>query len=172
MAYRKCPLSKVPMTSRTREFYIANFSNEEVNNYIKSHIEDFDREFFKDLIATNEYATKFNTNCFEVMPLEYIDEEMCSLGIMNSLNWTDYNWLYSVCKRKKEVLTKDIWCLSARLYSRMNNDIFEITPEEYKDEDYYIETCLCNFNYGMELEENKGKIMNKIPENIITQNSY
>lgn len=171
MGYGKCRLSDVPESSRTREFFIASFTNDEVNDYIKNHITDFDRQFFKDLIESNEYATHFDRNCFSIMPLEYIDEEMCSLAIIDSLDWSNDSWFYSVYERKPEALTEDLWKLGARLYARLSgseNKFLNITPKEYKDEEYYREMCSCNFNCGMELDTNKGKIMDSIPQEIIT----
>lgn len=171
MDYGKCRFSDVPEFSRTRQFFIANFTDDDVNDYIKNHITDFDRQFFKDLIASNEYATHFDNNCFSIMPLEYIDEEMCSLAIVGSLDWSNDNWFYSVYKRKPEALTEDLWKLGARLYSRLSgqkNKFLDVTPEKYKDEEYYREMCSCNYNCGMELSDNKGKIMDSIPQEIIT----
>lgn len=172
MSYCNCELSDVPTTSRTREFYLNAFPNNDVYDYIKNNIEDFDRQFFKDLLATNEWATHFSNNCFEIMPLEYIDEEMCSLAILVSTDWTSDGWFYSVYKRKPEALIADLWKLGARLYSRMSgeeNRFLDITPEEYQDVEYYKEMCKCNFNYGMCLPDNKGKIMETVPSRMLTE---
>ncbi len=171
MSYGRCRFSDVPKSSRTREFFLDSFTNDDVYDYIKNHITDFDRQFFKDLIATNEYATHFDRNCFAVMPLEYIDEEMCSLAILSSLDWSNDNWFLSAYKRKPEALTADLWKLGARLYSRMSgqeNIILNITPEEFKDTEYYKEMCSCNYNCGMELDTNKGQIMDSIPQEVLT----
>lgn len=171
MAYSRCKLFDVPESSRTREFFIATFTDIDVFNYIKNNIETFDRQFFKDLLSTNRYATYFDRNCFEIMPLEYIDEEMCSLAILNSTDWSCDAWFQSVYKRKPKALTADLWKLGARLYARMsgsNNRFLDITPEEYKDEEYYKEMCSCNFNCGMSLDTNKGKIMDSIPKEVLT----
>ena len=171
MDYSRCKLDDVPESSRTREFFLASFTNNDVYNYIKNNIQDFDRQFFKDLITTNEYATHFDRNCFAIMPLEYIDEEMCSLAILTTMGWSATAWFYSVHNRKPEALTADLWKLGARLYSRLsgNNNIFlNITPEEYKDEEYYKEMCMSNFNAGIELDDNKGKIMDSLPQDVIT----
>lgn len=171
MDYSKCRLSDVPKSSQTREFFIATFTNKDVFYYIKINIEKFDRQFFKDLIVTNEYATHFDENCFEVMPLEYIDEEMCSLAILHSTDWSCDEWFKSVYRRKPEALTADIWKLGARLYSRMSGDknpFLNMTPDKYKDEEYYREMCRCNYNCGMTLDTNKGKIMDSIPQEVLT----
>lgn len=105
------------------------------------------------------------------MPREYIDEEMCSLAILNSLDWSDNSWFYSVCRRKKEALTEDLWKLGARLYARLSgqrNDFLIFTPVEYRNQEYYKEMCRCNFNCGMKLDTNKGKIMDSIPQEVLT----
>jgi len=171
MDYCRCSLSDVPQKSRTREFFLATFTNEEVFDYIKNHIEAFDRQFFKDLLVTNQYATNFNRNCFEIMPLEYIDEEMCSLGIIESTGWVEYKWFDSVLKRKPEALTDNIWKLAARLYTgcqSFTSSSLTCVPDEYKDEEFYKQMCRCNFHYGMELTGDKQNVMDYIPKEILT----
>jgi hypothetical protein len=171
MAYSRCRFSDVPKSSRTREFFLDSFTNTDVYDYIENHIDDFDRQFFKDLIENNQFATCFENNCFAVMPLEYIDEEMCSLAIFKSLDWSCNAWFLSVYERKPEALTADLWKLGARLYARLSgneNEFLSITPEEFKDEEYYREMCSCNFNCGMELYTNKGQIMDSIPQEVLT----
>lgn len=163
------PISeRTPENPRTREFFIFEFTDPEVFNYIKNHIEQFDREFFKDLLASDRYATIFRNNCFAIMPLEYIDEEMCSLAILNALDWSDYAWFYSTYERKPEALTADLWKLGARLYETDENKILDITPEEYKDVEYYKERCCTNYNCGSEIASWKDKIMDSIPQEILT----
>lgn len=168
MDYGKCDFHDVPETSRTRDFFISAFTNHGVFNYIKDNIEKFDRDFFKDLLESNEYATHFDRNCFAIMPLEYIDEEMCSLAILNALDWSDYAWFYSTYERKPEALTADLWKLGARLYETDENKILDITPEEYKDVEYYKERCCTNYNCGSEIASWKDKIMDSIPQEILT----
>ena len=102
------------------------------------------------------------------MPLEYIDEEMCSLAILNALDWSDYAWFYSTYERKPEALTADLWKLGARLYETDENKILDITPEEYKDVEYYKERCCTNYNCGSEIASWKDKIMDSIPQEILT----
>ncbi len=163
--------SDVPESARTREFFISAFTNTYVFNYIKENIDKYDRQFFKDLIESNEYCTFLDKNCFAIMPVEYIDEEMCSLAILNSLNYTNSAWFYFVYQRKPEALTADLWKLGARLYSRISdngeNRFLEITPTEYKDSDYYLQMCRTNFNCGIELPNSKGKIMKNVPDDVL-----
>ena len=171
MDYCRCKLRDVPKASRTRSFYISQFTDSDVFSYIKNHIDQFDRQFFKDLLTSNEYSMIFDKNAFLIMPLEYIDEEMCSLSILHSVDWSDGKWFSIVAKRKPEALTADLWKLGARLYAREQDgkcDYCYITPSEYKDEEYYKELCLSNFNCGNSLKTNKGKIMNFVPENFLT----
>lgn len=172
MTWGECSFYDVPEASRTREFFISKFTNKEVFNYITNNIEKFDRDFFKDLLESNEYATSFDRNCFAIMPLEYIDEEMCSLAILGSVEWHQSDWFYSVYKRKPDALTSDLWKLGARLYARKSrngeNKFLSITPEECKDEEYYKEMCSSNFNSGVELDDDKGNIMDSVKEEILT----
>jgi len=170
MHYSKCELSDVPEKSRTRNFYIDCFTDDDVYNYIKNNIDKFDRQFFKDLISTNGYATRFEKNCFEVMPKEYIDEEMCSLAILHATEWNGDEWLWSVYKRKPEALTSDIWKLAVRLYTRIyskDNKYLNATPEEYRDEEYYKEMCSNHFNDGKAIGHPEITIMDTIPDEII-----
>lgn len=163
------PISeRTPENPRTREFFISEFTDREVFNYIKDNIEKFDRNFFKDLIESNEYITHSDRNCFAIMPLEYIDEEMCSLAMLNALDWIDYAWFYSTYERKPEALTADLWKLGARLYETDENKILNITPEEYKDEEYYKERCSSNYKSGSEVVGFKNKIMDSVPQEILT----
>lgn len=163
------PISeRTPENPRTREFFIFKFTDPEVFNYIKNHIEQFDREFFKDLLASDRYATIFRNNCFAIMPLEYIDEEMCSLAILNAIDYGDDAWFYSTYERKPEALTADLWKLGARLYETDENKILNITPEEYKDVEYYKERCCTNYNRGSEIASWKDKIMDSVPQEILT----
>lgn len=169
MAYSKCSLDDVPASSRTRDFYINAYFNWDVRNYIKDNIEKFDRQFFKDLIRTNDAATWSDRTCFKFMPLEYIDEEMCSLAILEATNYIAGNWFDAVVERKPEVLTSDLWNLSARLYSRDDKSFLNKTPKEFRTKDYYISMCQSNFNVGMPLYTNKGNIMDTIPKEVITK---
>ena len=77
--YNKLSLYDVPKSLRTEEFFANTFYY--TYDYIKNNIEKFDRNFFKDLIMTDGGSLIFDKNCFEIMPIEYIDEEMVSSHI-------------------------------------------------------------------------------------------
>ncbi|MBQ3306877.1 MAG: hypothetical protein IJG68_01640, partial [Bacilli bacterium] len=176
MGYCRCKLADVPFTSMTREFFLNSFNNDDVYNYISANIHEFDRQFFKDLIETNNYSLSFDDkNCFEIMPLEYIDEEMCSLAIVSSTDWSSDGWLMSVIKRKKEALSSDLWHLAVRLYG-LNEDYIEDfikeTPEEYRDRDYYLQMCSSNFNCGVAIYARKEHIMESVPKKYLDTNFY
>lgn len=161
--YGKIHFADVPEDFRTRDFFLHTLSsvNKDVLAYVKENLgKKFDRDFFKDHIATEQYALSFEENCFEYMPLEYIDEEMVSWAMISSINSRcidrrgDFDdWFYSVAKRKPEVLTQDFWTLGARTFAkRMNgkNKFLEITPDEYKTKEYYFAMCLANSTPVME----------------------
>ena len=171
MAYNKCDFKDVPESSKTRDFFITSFGNSGVNDYIKQNIDSFDKSFFKDLIVSNEFSTKFERNCFEVMPIEYIDDEMCSLAIISSLNWSDSDWFFSVCRRKPDAISEDVWKLAARLYANYGKieKFVETTPKEYKDVEYYSELCKCGYNYVFRLNPGgKENVMDYIPDEVKT----
>lgn len=65
-------------------------------------------------------------------------------------------------------MTADLWKLGARLYETDENKILDITPEEYKDVEYYKERCCTNYNCGSEIASWKDKIMDSIPQEILT----
>lgn len=171
MQYKNFKFKDVPKEAQTKEFFLNMFTYSDVFNYIKSHIKEFDRQFFKDLITTNPFALTLDNNCFSIIPIEYIDEEMCSLAILQNKNWCDYTWFYLVVERKPQVLTEDLWKLGARLYAREvngKNKFLSITPEKYKDYEYYLEMCSCNFNENCPLDTNKGHIIDTIPKEILS----
>ena len=173
ISYSKIKFCDVPEEYRTREFFVKALSGayKDIVEYVKAHLdEEFDREFFKDHIVSDMYALEFEENCFEYMPLDYIDEEMVSLAMITAIKNRyverrgDFDdWFYSVAKRKPEVLTQDFWTLGARLFAaRRNgkNEFLEITPKEYRTEDYYIAMCL----------ENDSPVMEDFPKEILTTN--
>ena len=167
----KSSFEDVPEKSRSREFFLNTFTDRDVFNHIKNNISSFDKEFFKDLLVTNPLSLVSKNNCFLIMPLEYIDEEMCSLAFIQATDWGDFEWFYSVVQRKPNILTADHWKLAARFYARLTaegNKILEMTPDEFKDEEYFKEMCRCDYNNGHPLRNNKGRIMNSVPKNILS----
>ena len=170
LAYGQCSLSDVPVSSRTKEFFIATFTDNEIYMYIKNHQEEFDKQFYKDLIVTNEMSTKYITNCFSVMPLEYIYEEMCSIAIIYSTNYNSYSWFFTVVKRKPTVLTEELWKLATRLYANPHEigmALVKLVPEKYRDKEFYKEMCKCNFFNGRGIVGGKGKITKLVPRKIL-----
>lgn len=168
----KCLFKDVPYEKRTKEFFITAFSNPDVYSYIQNHSNEFDRDFFKDLICSNKYSVILPRNCFKIMPLEYIDEEMCTLAILTALDFSDSNWFYDVVKRKPNVLTSDMWHLAARLYSGVDKNGFNaflaVTPEEEKDGLYYREMCSYPLNCDMSCTGAKGKMTDFVPDEYLT----
>ena len=171
--YGNGTIADVPKESRTRDFFLHAFPNESVCEYMKNHINEFDREFFKDLIVTNRNATIFDDrNCFEIMPLEYIDEEMCSIAAIHSRDSLLDGWFESILKRKKEAITEDLYKFAVKNYSTLSTDndgeIFNIVPSEYIDEEFYHCLLTGNILSRVKLETNEDNIMDYIPEEILT----
>ena len=59
----------IPREYRTREFFLHALSGvkKDIVEYVKSHPEEFDRQFFKDHIETNYVSLEFKNNDFEYM---------------------------------------------------------------------------------------------------------
>lgn len=174
LEYCNGTLDEVPVSSRTREFFIHAFTNKSVFDFIQNHLIAFDKEFFKDLIVTNSYSTMFdNTNCFEIMPIEDIDEEMCSIAAIHSRDWSNDGWFESVLRRKPEALNKDLWNFAIRAFPILSTDnddiILKKVPKEYQDEEFYFNLLTGNVVSRIKLEGNNDNIMNFIPKNIMTQ---
>ncbi len=100
----------------------------DIVEYVKSHPEEFDRQFFKDHIETNYVSLEFKNNDFEYMPLEFIDEEMVLCAMFKSIDMRYVerrgecdDWFYSVYRRKPEVLTKELYILGARCFAEKIN---------------------------------------------------
>lgn len=161
----------VPVSYRTREFFLNTLSDvhRDIVNYVKAHLgTEFDRQFFKDHIATDYYALEFENNDFEYMPLKYIDEEMVACAMLRAVNARYVerrnqcdDWFYSVYRRKPEVLTQDLFTLGARCFAakrRGENRFLDITPEKYRTSEYYFALCLFN----------NTPVMEDIPEEILT----
>jgi len=171
-SYGKIDFEDIPDEYRTREFFLHALSGayEDIVEYVKANISKFDKQFFKDHIATDYYALKFELNDFEYMPLEFIDEEMVSCAMFRSINMRYVNrrgdcedWFYSVYRRKPEVLTQDMYILGARCFATKRhgkNKFLDITPEEYRTPEFYFALCL----------NNDTPVMEDIPESVLTTN--
>lgn len=170
--YSKIEFKDISKKYRTREFFLHALSGvrDDIVEYVKTHTAEFDKQFFKDHIATNYFGLMFELNDFEYMPLEFIDEEMVSCAMFRSINmrYVDRRgdceeWFYSVYRRKSEVLTQELYILGARCFARKmhgKNEFLDITPEEYRTPEFYFALCL----------ENDTPVMEDIPESILTTN--
>ncbi len=153
--------SDVPQRFRTREFFlhVAHESDDDASRYVQAHIDEFDKDFFKDSIATSEYSISFDDNIFEWMPLEYIDEEMAMCAMFESYGrWTCDGWLFSIYKRKPEVLTREIFILSARCFSLSKDfakKMIKMTPAKYRTREFYQALCYHSDDSVMELVPKK-----------------
>ncbi len=105
----------VPASLRNKDVILNFMYFQSTFEYIKSHINEYDCQFFKDKIETNFILVNDrDKNIFSIMPLEYIDEEMCLLAVLS--DDTGGNWFREVYKRKPEVLTESLWKLAVRFY--------------------------------------------------------
>lgn len=173
MNYGRIKFDDVPKKYRTRDFFLRALTGVSGKNdmltYVKAHMgQEFDRDFFKDYIASNVWSLHFEENCFAYMPLDYIDEEMVSCAMLKGVDvrYTERrgdseDWFYSVAKRKPEVLTQDFWTLGARLFAKTmhgKNQFLETTPLPYRTKEYYFAMCL----------ENDTPVMTDFPEEVLT----
>lgn len=168
--YGKIKFREIPEEYRTREFFLHALagSYKDVVEYVKANPEKFDKQFFKDHIATNYFGLEFELNDFEYMPLEFIDEEMVACAIFRSVNmrYVDRrgdcdSWFYSVYRRKPEILTQELYTIGARCFAAKRhgeNKFLDITPEEYRTPEFYFALCLANST----------PVMEDIPENVLT----
>ena len=168
--YGKIKFRDIPEEYLTREFFLHTLSDsyKDIVEYVKSHPEKFDKQFFKDHFETNYYGLEFQLNDFEYMPLEFIDEEMvaCAMFRSISMRYADRrgdcaSWFYSVYRRKPEVLTKEMYILGARCFAGKwngKNNFLDITPEEYRTPEYYFALCL----------NNDTPVMEDVPESVLT----
>lgn len=170
--YGKINFRDIPNEYRTREFFLHALSGAYGDSveYVKAHPAKFDKQFFKDHIATNYSGLEFKLNDFEYMPLEFIDEEMVACAMFRSVNmrYVDRrgdcdDWFYSVYRRKPEVLTQELYTLGARCFAakrKGENKFLNITPEEYRTSEFYFALCLGN----------NTPVMEDISESILTTN--
>ena len=168
--YGKIKFRDVPGSYRTRGFFLHTLSGtfKDIVEYVKENPEMFDRQFFKDHIATDYYSLEFELNDFEYMPIEYIDEEMVACAMFRSIDMRYIerrgdceDWFYSVYKRKPEVLNQDLYILGARCFAEKRNgknEFLDITPEKYRTPEYYFALCI----------QNRTPVMEDIPEDVLT----
>ena len=157
------PIAKVPEDLRF-EYLKRHLSgvHSDYVEYVKARPEQFDKQFFKDTIAQNYYSlySCSGQNIFEWMADEFIDEElvMCAMIASVAMRYIDRrdecdDWFYSVQRRKPELLSQDMYILGARCFaSKRNgeNEFLEITPVEYRTEEYYHALCVHNDTPVME----------------------
>lgn len=170
IAYGKIKFKDIPEKYLTRGFFLHTLSgvHEDVIEYVKANPSMFDKQFFKDHIATNYYGLEFELNDFEYMPLEFIDEEMVMCAMFRAINmryadrrWDCKAWFFSVYRRKPEVLTQELYTLGARCFAskiRGENKFLSITPKKYRTPEFYFALCL----------QNDSKVMEDIPKSILT----
>ena len=142
----------------------------DVVDYVKSNIEKFDRDFFKNYIETDWFSLYGDSNAFEIMPIDYIDEEMVLCAMKKALSNFAYlndkrcgEWFYTVARRKPELLTEDLYILAARCFAENidgNNKLLSITPEEYRTEEFYWEMCI----------DKDTPVLQNVPSNAISDN--
>lgn len=159
---------EIPESLRSLDVILNLMFCQDTFEYIKDNIEKFDRQCFKDIIATNFgfiLCCFEDNNIFSIMPLEYIDEEMCLLAVLKD-NGGGY-WFREVYKRKPEVLTERLWKLAARFYVFKVQDaidLMRVIPKEYKDYEFYQELC-SRGSYFFGAKEN---VTDTIPPEILT----
>ena len=128
---------------------------EEVYDYIQQHLDEFDRQFWKDITSADYYNIEFdNHNVFDIMPDEYLDEEMamCAMFAAIDMRYCERRgecdgWFYTVYRRKPEILTHEMYILGARCFAARYDDgnkFLDITPEKYRTREYWLALCLCN----------------------------
>jgi hypothetical protein len=135
--------------------YSASGCYKAVYDYIEQHLDQFDRQFWKDATSADYYNILFKDhNIFDIMPDEYLDEEMamCAMFAAIDMRYCERRhecegWFYTVHRRKPEILTREMYILGARCFAEKNcgkNEFLVITPEEYRTPEYWLALCLCN----------------------------
>ena len=162
-------LAQIP-TDEIKAYLTAELSgcHKEYVEYVKDRPAEFDKQFFKDCIASNYYALEFEQNVFEWMKEDFIDEELVMCAMIRAVNmrYVDRrgecdDWFYSVYHRKPELLTYDMYVLGARCFAsklRDGNRFLAITPEEYRTQEYYAALCTMN----------NSPVMEDIPTEVLT----
>lgn len=149
--------------------YNASGYNKAVYDYIEQHPDQFDRQFWKDAISADHYNITFKDhNIFDIMPDEYLDEEMAMCAMLAAIDMRYCErrqecdgWFYTVHRRRPELLTREMYILGARCFAARcgnKNEFLSITPEEYRTPDYWLALCLCN----------RSPVMVDVPADILT----
>ena len=135
--------------------YSASGCYKAVYDYITQHLDQFDRQFWKDATSADHYNIEFEEhNIFDIMPDEYLDEEMamCAMFAATDMRYCERRhlcegWFYTIHRRKPEILTREMYILGARCFAAKHGDenkFLTITPEEYRTPEYWLALCLCN----------------------------
>ncbi len=158
LGYGKISIKDIP-SNLLKEviLYSASGCEKGVYDYIEQHPSQFDRKFWKDATSADHYNIEFEEhNIFDIMPDEYLDEEMAMCAMLAAIdNYTMRSrqrgscdgWFYSVHRRKPEILTREMYILGARCFAERNwdeNKFLSITPEKYRTPEYWLALCLCN----------------------------
>lgn len=99
-------LADVPEFSRIPDFFITTYPHHQIYAYLSKY-NVFDRDFYKDLICSNRSALNVKSNIFDIMPLEYIDEEMIDLAVVSSIGTNNFNWILAVILRKQDSISPE-----------------------------------------------------------------
>ena len=135
--------------------YTASGCYKEVYDYISQHPDQFDRQFWKDATSADYYNIEFKDhNIFDIMPDEYLDEEMamCAMFAAIDMRYCERRhecegWFYTIRRRRPELLTREMYILGARCFAARygdENEFLSITPEEYRTPEYWLALCLSN----------------------------
>lgn len=150
--------------------YSASGCYKAVYDYIEQHLDQFDRQFWKDATSADYYNILFKDhNIFDIMPDEYLDEEMAMCAMFAAIDMRYHErrhqcegWFYTVHRRKPEILTHEMYILGARCFAAKNcgkNEFLTITPEEYRTPEYWLALCLCNHT----------PVMTDVPAEMLTE---
>ena len=171
LKHRRVEIEDIPDDLRTEVLlYSASGCKKEVYDYIESHPGQFNRQFWKDATSADYYNIMFEDhNIFEIMPDEYLDEEMamCAMFAAIEMRYVERRhecdgWFYTVYRRKPEILTREMYILGARCFASKHgdeNEFLAITPEEYRVPEYWLALCLSN----------DSPVMTDVPADILTE---
>ncbi len=168
---RRVKIEDIPNGLRKKVLlYSASGCHKVVYDYIRQHPSQFSRQFWKDATSADYYNIMFKDhNIFDIMPDEYLDEEMamCAMFAAIDMRYCERRhecegWFYTIHRRKPELLTREMYILGARCFAAKNgdkNEFLAITPEEYRTPEYWLALCLCNDT----------PVMTDVPAEILTE---